>query len=78
MLHLSARSPWATLTLTGLRRLADLAPAEPDTTAPTTLRDPVLEPAPAPTTQGRHVTPRQQDQTPTAAELPNSASQPSP
>jgi hypothetical protein len=25
-LHLSTRSPWATLTLTGLGRLADLAP----------------------------------------------------
>ena len=25
-LHLSTRSPWATLTLTGLQRLADLAP----------------------------------------------------
>ncbi len=54
-LHLSTRSAWATLTLTGLGRLADLAPTDGDRDpAPTTPPDPGPGTGAHP---GRHRTP---------------------
>jgi len=63
-LHLSARSPWAGLALTGLTRLADLAPGL--TPAPpsrrTRARPPDLEPAPTRGDTRESVTPTSQNQ----------------